>query len=380
MSVPIGARVPSPGTYVEPRDRPPRCVQGRHLVAGLLIAALALVGVGFVLGYAFQSPEEASLRRPPQTIRVTEPVRREVLRRMIVSDATLQPTRLVSVAVPENNIPIVTAVFVSRGEPVEGGQRLIELAGKPTFLMAGEYPAWRDFAPGMTPGRDVSQLQEALAQIGVFHGQVSGEFDGSTVDAVDDLYRVSGYPPPGEAGAPASSFAFLPGGAGLVHAIRIDVGDQFAANALQLATTERRVEVSLSRDQIADVRRGMPIILKNDQGKEIVESTVIKTVQIESDEGETSLAIYLANAIPVSAPTNLTATLIVDATKDPVLSVPAVAVQERDGRTNVVLLVDGQEIWLPVTTGLVTGRRVEVRGDDPRLNERASVVLNPEDE
>src|SRR5215468_10311428 len=60
---------------------------------------------------------------------------------------------------------IVTSVPVP-GSTVRQGGVLYGVALEPVWLLYGDLPAYRDFAPGMRDGPDVRQLERALVALG----------------------------------------------------------------------------------------------------------------------------------------------------------------------------------------------------------------------
>ena len=102
-------------------------------------------------------------------------------------------------------LPAVGAV-VTRGKPVYA------VGGQPVPLFYGSRPAWRDMAPGITPGRDVRQLQRNLAALGYGSGlglAVNGQFGLATELATERWQQAAGLPLTGT--VPLGQVAFLPG-------------------------------------------------------------------------------------------------------------------------------------------------------------------------
>jgi peptidoglycan hydrolase-like protein with peptidoglycan-binding domain len=97
----------------------------------------------------------------------------------------------------------------STGETVRRGQPLFTVDGQPVTLLYGSVPAWRPFAPGMTAGPDVRQLQRNLAALGFHPGPADGEFGGATQLAVQRWQQASGETVTGT--IPLGAVAFLPG-------------------------------------------------------------------------------------------------------------------------------------------------------------------------
>ena len=75
------------------------------------------------------------------------------------------------------------AAVVSRGE------RLYEVDGRPARLLYGERPAWRELAPGVTAGPDVTQLQENLAALGFPVGRPNSGSAGRFTTAISSAIR-----------------------------------------------------------------------------------------------------------------------------------------------------------------------------------------------
>ncbi|HEV2374267.1 MAG TPA: peptidoglycan-binding protein [Streptosporangiaceae bacterium] len=97
------------------------------------------------------------------------------------------------------------------GATVRPGHTLYRVDDQRVVLMAGRIPAWRPFAPGMTSGRDVRQLQANLIAEGFADGLFSapsGQYDQLTVDAVEQWQTANGYPMTGQ--IPLGTMVFLP--------------------------------------------------------------------------------------------------------------------------------------------------------------------------
>ena len=58
---------------------------------------------------------------------------------------------------------------LAAGTVVQPGQALFTVDDKPVVLLSGGVPAWRPFAPGMTDGPDVQELETALIALGNAH-------------------------------------------------------------------------------------------------------------------------------------------------------------------------------------------------------------------
>jgi peptidoglycan hydrolase-like protein with peptidoglycan-binding domain len=87
------------------------------------------------------------------------------------------------------------------GQTIRPGQDLYRVDNLPVVLMRGGTPAWRTFAPGMTGGPDVTELQRNLIALGYAAGVLAaptGQFDALTEDAVIRWQQAVGNPVTGE--------------------------------------------------------------------------------------------------------------------------------------------------------------------------------------
>src|SRR5262249_25791759 len=127
------------------------------------------------------------------------------------------------------------------GRTITAGHAPYQVDDQPGGLMTGRTPAWRPFAPGMTSGPDVRQLQSRLIALGYASGLFSvpdGGYDQLTVDAVERWQAAAGYQVSGQIAL--GQVAFEPS-AVKVEAMNVAVGQ--AAQPGQtpyLVTTARR--------------------------------------------------------------------------------------------------------------------------------------------
>ncbi|MEV7237288.1 peptidoglycan-binding protein [Streptomyces sp. NPDC051020] len=90
---------------------------------------------------------------------------------------------------------MVTKLAVTTKSTVDAGKVLLEVSGRPVFVLRGKLPVYRDLKPGSV-GDDVAQLQKALNALG--HGtgnDRSGTFDEGTKAALKSFYASIGYDP-----------------------------------------------------------------------------------------------------------------------------------------------------------------------------------------
>lgn len=170
--------------------------RGRRWVGWLLVAGVAGLAAGaWVVGSRIRSADQAAAEAaPPARSVVTVPVEERVLSSTVITRGDVVPAVSTVVSGPSpagGAVGTVTGVFVGVGDSVPEGARVVEVAGRPVFVLVGAVPAYRSLRPGMV-GADVRQLQEALARTGCAVG-VSGVFDEATKRCVGQLYESQGY-------------------------------------------------------------------------------------------------------------------------------------------------------------------------------------------
>jgi hypothetical protein len=96
------------------------------------------------------------------------------------------------------------------GATIRRGRDLYEVDGTPVTLFYGSTPEWRALSEGVTPGRDVAQLDRNLIALGYGAGlAVSDYFTGTTAYAVELWQAARGLPVTGT--LPLGQVAYAPG-------------------------------------------------------------------------------------------------------------------------------------------------------------------------
>lgn len=174
----------------------------RNAFLAILVGAVVLAaGGGWVLASQIRSPAElAAEAEPPEPSNITVEVVRTALsadvitRGDIVFDDPISLSLSGSFAQQPERLVVTETVEVD-AELVEG-DRAVEVAGRPVFLLMGEIPMYRDLRPGAT-GDDVLQIEEALARLGYLEGDPDETWDKQTGAAVAAWYEEAGYRPNG---------------------------------------------------------------------------------------------------------------------------------------------------------------------------------------
>lgn len=169
----------------------------RRILGMVILGAIAISCAGMATATVVKSPADvAAGTKPPMPDVLTASVTRQVLSQTVVLRGTVTSSQSVDVAPigDGGTKPIVTKVPVRVGDPVGAGQVILEVAGRPVFVLQGALPIYRDLKPG-SKGQDVKQLQEALTQLGFSSAGTSGVFDAGTKAAVNAFYAKIGYDP-----------------------------------------------------------------------------------------------------------------------------------------------------------------------------------------
>ncbi|MFI7105916.1 peptidoglycan-binding protein [Nonomuraea sp. NPDC050227] len=161
------------------------------VLAGVVLVALA----GWAVSTRLRSPaDEASRRAAPTPSLVTAAVERRRLVSTVVVNGTLEygsplPVGLAGAVGGASELQRATRA-PRPGRIAEGGV-LMEVNGRPVFVLRGSVPMHRTITPG-SEGDDVTQLQRALRRLG-HRARSTGVFDRATVAALTRLYAAKGY-------------------------------------------------------------------------------------------------------------------------------------------------------------------------------------------
>ncbi|MEV7289743.1 peptidoglycan-binding protein [Streptomyces sp. NPDC093252] len=172
----------------------------RRALALLAVGALALSGVGLWGASLVQSPAQAAAEAaPPEPDVLTAPVERRILSDTVVTRGTVSASQTVDISpaasAQEGGKPVVTKILVRAGATFRAGRVLMEISGRPVFVLPGSLPVYRDLKPG-AHGEDVEQLQKALDGLGhSTGGDRKGVFGPGTKTAVTAFYSSIGYDP-----------------------------------------------------------------------------------------------------------------------------------------------------------------------------------------
>jgi hypothetical protein len=213
----------------------------RTIKGGAVVIAAALCGAAVTVAVR-GTPAPAAPNPPP------------------VGTATVVQTDLASTVLTQGTLgyttspPVVNGVsgtytsVLAAGTVVQSGQTLYRVDNNPVVLMNGGVPAWRPFAPGMTDGPDVEQLEANLLVLGDARGlytKAGLQYGPAAVAAVERWQTALGVPATGS--VEMGSIVFEPTTV-RIGAATVALGQRASAGDLpyQVTTTARSVSVPLT--------------------------------------------------------------------------------------------------------------------------------------
>lgn len=253
----------------------------------LAIAALAVIASvgGLLLSTTIKSPaQQAAETRSPGLTRLTVPVQRTIIRNTVQANGVVsKPPQISSLdsggggsgattpGNPGGNVQrIVTKIYFPPGRFVQPGNVIIEVAGRPFFVLLGTVPAYRDMAPGES-GTDIAQLQADLQALGYSTGgDTSGTYGPGTSAAVAAFYHAIGYQVPAVssgpkqdrgAAVPLSEIMFVPHFPAQVIQLGGKVGSVVSGSLVTLSMGSPAIKGQLNPAYGSLVRVGMHVTI-----------------------------------------------------------------------------------------------------------------------
>jgi peptidoglycan hydrolase-like protein with peptidoglycan-binding domain len=268
------------------------------------------------------------------------------------------------------------------GTVVRRGAWLMEVDGRRTgWLLYGRRPAWRDFAPGMSAGADVRQLEANLRALGHDPGRamtVDGTWDWATTAAVRRLQEARGLDEDGTLAA--GEVLFRPGAVRIGEA-KAAVGDRVGPGAPlgEVTGTRRVITVDLDADRQGVARRGAAVRVTLPDGRAVRGRVAeVGTVARPGEEEGTATITVRVRLLGRAARGGGYDQAPVDVGFERErasgrLTVPVTALLAESGGGYAVEVVDGAgRRRVPVRTGLTADGLIAVHGD---LREGQRVVV-----
>ncbi|MBP2706516.1 peptidoglycan-binding protein [Microbispora sp. RL4-1S] len=331
-------------------------------VAGAVLVALLAAGCA-------ASPQPTSA---PQVAVTSAPMRRTDVVSTIQLPGVLGFDRTYSV-VSELPPGVVTAV-PRPGAVLGRGARLFAVGGIPAALLYGSVPAHRDFALGMSDGRDVRRLEANLRALGMDPGHamtVDDHFSTATAAAVRRWQRKQGRPQTGR--LDLGAVVFLPGRV-RIRTIVTEAGASAGPGTRMLVVNSatRVVQMSLTTDRLGQVRPGDRVEITLPSGGSTVRGRVSRVGRVATaqDSGPATVPVTITLIRPGRAVAGLdlapVQVAVVTARHENVLTVPVTALLPRPGGGyQVAVTAPGPRRLVPVQPGLFDedGGTVEITGE-----------------
>ncbi|MFF2526984.1 peptidoglycan-binding protein [Streptomyces liangshanensis] len=394
-------------------------VRRRRALLAAVVGCLVCTGAGIGATMFVKSPAQAAseVAAPPADV-LTVPVAHKVIADSVVTRGKVTASQRVEVSSEGTakgvGRSIVTKANIRPGQALRLGQVLVEVSGRPIFLLKGDIPAYRDLALGMR-GEDVAQLQAALADVGYSSGaDASGVFGTGTERAVSRFYLSMGYAPatsdvppaapgvppvaqgadgsaPEPAGqalvVPFSDLVFVRSAPARVDAVETSVGSAASGTLLSVTSGTLMIDGAVAAYEKGLIRAGQQVqVFSEATGREAageVVSVAKAPAKAESDDDQRSGESYTVRikpSKPLSADfygADVRLTIVSASSQDKVLAVPTSAVSAgADGLTSVTVRTGTQERRVAVKVGVTGDGYVQVTPrDEDRLAQGDQVVV-----
>jgi Putative peptidoglycan binding domain len=274
------------------------------------------------------------------------------------------------------------------GTVVRRGKALYAVDGQPVLLLYGRVAAWRAFRYGMSPGRDVAELNANLRALGYGRGLAGDGFTVATRQAIVALQAAHGLPQSGVLAL--GSVVFKPGPV-RVTSVTPTVGQAVQAGpVLSVTSTRHEVAIKLDAAQQAAVKVGDPVTITlpdntTTSGRVASVGKVASQSSGGSDSGSSTTTIDVgirllhqaAAGQLVQAPVSVS---ITTASVENVLVVPVNALLALAGGGYAIEVVDraGVHRLVAVTLGLFDDAEglVQVSGSGVKASQRVVVPVS----
>jgi HlyD family secretion protein/Putative peptidoglycan binding domain len=188
-------------------------------------------------------------------------------------------------AVTAGRSGVVTGV-TPVGTSVGQGDVLYDVDLQPTVLLHGDVPAFRDLSVDADPGADITQLEQALVDLGFGDGvTVDDEFTAATADAVEAWEEALGRSDPD--GVVALGDVVFATADLRIAEVTAETGTQVqsGADVVQVTATTKVVTLGLTVDQVANVEAGTPVTVTLPDGTEATGKITDVASEPSSEDG-----------------------------------------------------------------------------------------------
>jgi multidrug efflux pump subunit AcrA (membrane-fusion protein) len=347
------------------------------------VGIIAVAGGGVAAGIALQRNSSNGAAATPSAVATsTATVTRANLSTVDQVSGTLKYTGTYTL---NGGLTGTLTKLAAEGATLKRGDVIAEVDGKPVYLMYGDRPAWRGFQDGMSEGPDVAQLDQNLIALGYATAAQltpSNHYSSYDIAAVKRWQTAMGLTADGT--IPAGQIQFLPGAVRVgKHKLEPGAMVQGPAPVADATSTTRGVSVALDTSKEGEVKAGQPVTITlpdGTQAKGTVSSVGSVATTTGGGNGSSSsttvpVDIALTDQSAVGSLEGAPVTVnITTATASNALTVPIIALTvTADGHSAVDVVSNGVTRRVPVTTGMYSDTRVEIRDGD--VHEGDTIVV-----
>jgi peptidoglycan hydrolase-like protein with peptidoglycan-binding domain len=350
----------------EPTAAPRR--RGRRTAIAAAVVVVVLLA-GLVAGYLVRAPAAEVKPAAAPVLSTTK----------VTAGSLASETRVPGTVQYAEKQPIVSGLagvvteLPPIGATIAPGAAAYRVDTRPVIVFAGTVPAWRDFAPDMTDGEDVRQLEQNLLAFGFFTGEPDARFTGNTAAAIRAWQKFIGVP---QTGTVERSMILVVGTALRVDSLDSRAGAQLAPGSPVMQATSLRqvVEVNVKSSDRAVAVVGAPVTITLPSGvgtAGVVEAVAAPVSKADADGTGTVVVVPARIAVTDQAAVAGLALAGVtvgfaNAVKDDVLTVPVDALVPTTETEFALELprakADTARTLVPVTVGAFASGMVEVSG------------------
>ncbi len=364
--------------------------------AFVFLVLVLLAATAWVLGSNLRSPSSLDSFQEPRPALLTTTVERRHLSGQLIARGTVESVRSYRIPftpVSTEQVSVVTKAGVAKGDVLSESSLLMEVSGRPVFLLEGTIPPYRDLQRGDW-GADVQQLNASLTRLGYLSGTETDTYTAETAAALSALYLNAGYSPPGvdvrpdEVTEPMARTAFARLGelayapflpAVVSQATGVRPGDAPSEAAITLAGGGQVVVAEFESSPESAPEVGDTAVIDSELSNLNVRGVVARVKKIQGDTGTTTQVVIRPQGSLADAQLGDDVRVRIIVRKEPgrLLTVPLSGIwTASDGQSFVTLVTDdGDTQDIGVTTGPETGGYVAVSPRTGRLHEGDRVVI-----
>jgi peptidoglycan hydrolase-like protein with peptidoglycan-binding domain len=330
-------------------------------VGVVLVAATVTTAV--VLTSGDGDPASATADGDGTTPRQLVTVERRDLRRTETLNGTTGHGEPTPVVLAANG---TLTALPAAGDVIENGQQIAAVDGAPVIALQGPVPMWRALGPSVTDGKDVLQLEYALAVLGYaqrYGVTVDEDWTSATTRAVKAFQRDHGQDDDGT--IDVGDIVWIPG------PIRVDsvagvLGQPATEAGIKVTGTAQTVRVDVDVADADLVTVGTAVSVELPSGDEIDGTVATVGAVATGSDGSTSIPVDVTLAggatIPDGLPVDVKVTTVA-ATGVLAVPVEALLALAGGGYALEVANADGTTHLVKVTLGEFADDMVAVTGD-----------------